>query len=443
MSRKIRGWRSIGFGLVSLLAASIVSCTSSLKVAPSSVAIGDHGQLFFDVSAVNSAETLQKPYLVLVSIDGYRHDYNRLFSPPNLLRMAAEGVSAKGLIPPYPSKTFPSHYSIITGLKPGRHGIVSNEFYDPARKSFYGIRDRGAVSDHEWYFGEPLWVAAGRQGMLTASFFWVGSEAKIAGRYPNYFYSYDETFPYERRVDQVLSWLKLPEDRRPHLITLYFENVDTAGHRHGVSSKETRDAVMEVDKMIGRLREGLARLDFPVNLIVVSDHGMLDLHSKKVIMLDEHPAAAKALSGFLAVGRGPQMHLYLREGEPLTRIQEAQTILKKHIKNARVYKRSEMEEWQYASTPRSGDLIVDAEAPYVVGLRDSMPRAVGGNHGWNPLRTESMRGIFYAVGPQFKTHYKLPAIENIHVYPLVLRALQLNQLSPIDGRLEPMFSSLR
>lgn len=427
-----------------VLIALLTSCTSSQKGGAPSVVVGPKNQIFFDLNAQNSAETLNRPYVILVSIDGYRHDYNRLFSPPNLLKLEAEGVSAEGLRPPYPSKTFPSHYSIATGLRADRHGIVSNEFYDPALKSSYALYDRKAVESADWYFGEPLWVAAAHQGMLSASFFWIGSEAPVEGRYPNYYYRYDANIPYEARVEQVLEWLKLPSERRPHLITLYFDGVDTAGHRYGVNSPQTREAVMEVDRMIGLLREGIAATGLPVNLIVLSDHGMQDVSAKKVVIIDENPEAARILSKFKAVGRGPQMQLYLNEGEALSAIDEAKRILSRSLKNARVFKRSEMESESYAATPRAGDLIIDADLPYIVGLRKHLSSGVaGGNHGWNPMKYREMWGIFYATGPQFKEKFKLPVVDNIHVYPLILRVLGLQQRVPIDGRLEPMFPALR
>ncbi len=423
--------------------AFFVSCATAPKGGAPTLVSGPKGQLLFDVEAKNSDEAMKRPYVVLVSIDGYRYDYNRLFSPPHLTRLEAEGVAAEGLRPPYPSKTFPSHYAIATGLPADRHGIVSNDFYDPALKASYAIRDRDAIANADFYFGEPLWVTAGRQGMLSASFFWIGSEAPVGGRYPNYFYRYDGKIPNEARVDQVLEWLKLPPERRPHLITLYFDAVDTAAHRYGVHSPQTRDAVMEIDRMIGRLREGLVETGLPVNLIVVSDHGMQDVSSKKVISVDEDPEAARILKNFKAVGRGPQMHLYLNEGEPLSVVEEAKRVLAKSLKNARVLKRAELENLKYAATPRAGDLVIDADLPYVIGFRNEFSYVGGANHGWDPKRYREMLGIFYAVGPQFKEKFKLPVVDNVHVYPLILRILGLKQYGPVDGQLEPMYPSLR
>lgn len=423
--------------------AFAIGCTSPSRQAAEPVSPVVGGVLQYAPHAVNSEESMKKPYLVMVSIDGYRHDYNQLFSPPNLSRLASEGVRAESLKPVYPSKTFPNHYTLVTGLQASRHGIVSNEFYDPSRNAVYSLPDRKAVEDGSWYFGEPLWITAGKQGMLSASYFWVGSEADIGGGHPNYYLRYDSDAVYETRVDQVLAWLKLPAAQRPHFITLYFEAVDSASHRYGVHSKETREAVLKVDKMIGRLREGLRATGLDVNLIVVSDHGMQDVDAKKMIVIDETPAAAKVLAKFRALGRGPQMLLYLNQGEPLTTIDEAQKVLSKNAKNFRVWKRSQLTRFDYASSPRAGDLIVEPDLPYSVGFKAHMPSATGANHGWDPVKNKSMHGILFAAGPAFKEGMKIPTLDNIHVYPLALETLGLKQRVPVDGQLDAVRSILK
>ena len=96
------------------------------------------------------------------------------------------GVRARRMIPVFPSLTFPNHYSLVTGLYAERHGIVSNTFYDPARRQTYSLSDRAAVTDGSWYRGEPIWVTAESQGMVSGMFFWPGSEAAIKGVRPTY-----------------------------------------------------------------------------------------------------------------------------------------------------------------------------------------------------------------------------------------------------------------
>ena len=396
-----------------------------------------------DTQAVNSAEGMNRPYVVMVSIDGYRYDYNSLFNPPNLTRLAADGVAAESMRPVYPSKTFPNHYSIVTGLYADKHGIVSNEFYDPAREQTYALADRAAVEDGSWYGGDPLWIAVQKQGVLAASYFWVGSESNIQGRYPNYYFRYDESVPNNARVDQVIDWLKMPADRRPHLITMYFDDVDTAAHEFGVQSQQTREAVLDVDAAIGRLRAGIAQLNLPVNVIVVSDHGMQDIDPSKVLLIDEAPEVARLLPKFRAVGRGPQMNLYLNKGESPKLISDLQAALRKKSKFYRVYRREEMAALNYGALPRCGDLVIVPDLPYLVGTKAKAPGTAGANHGWDPARAKNMHGIFFAAGPNLREHMTVPSFENVHVYPLVLEILGLRPISQIDGRLEVLQGALK
>ncbi|MGC1594375.1 MAG: ectonucleotide pyrophosphatase/phosphodiesterase, partial [Candidatus Acidiferrales bacterium] len=202
----------------------------------------------------NSAEQQAKHYVILVSLDGFRYGYARKYDAHNLQALGERGASAPdGMIPAYPSITFPNHYTIVTGLYPEHHGIVGNVFYDPTRKQVYSYRDPQAESDGTWYGGTPLWVLAEEQGMRAACFFWPGSEADIQGVRPSYYMKYDAKYPNEKRVEQVLAWLRLPAAQQPHFITLYFSDVDSAGHAHGPDSEEVAGAVHEVDKEVGRL----------------------------------------------------------------------------------------------------------------------------------------------------------------------------------------------
>jgi len=399
-------------------------------------------ELTFNPAMDNSSETLKKPYLILVSIDGYRHDYNQKFQPPNLSRLQKEGVAAESLRPVYPSKTFPNHYTLVTGLTAEHHGIVSNEFYDSARNASYALNNVKTVEDGTWYFGEPLWVTAEKEGMRTATYFWVGSEADIQGIHPNEYYRYDDSISYDKRVEQVGLWLKETDLKRPHFITIYFEGVDAAAHRYGINSPEEREAVRKVDASIGQLREEIKASGLPVNLVIVSDHGMQELDPKKVLVLDETPAAARSLAKFQSFGRGPQMLLYLNQGEDPSVILDTQKILNR-IPHCHVWRRDQMAHMGYAATPRVGDLIVDPEEPYIVGLRAHMPSASGANHGWDATKNKNMHGIFYAVGPSFSEHTKLPTFDNVDVYPLLLEALQLKQRIPIDGTIEPVRAALK
>ena len=386
----------------------------------------------------NAAESQKRPYVLLISIDGYRNDYTDLYSPQNLKKFRDEGSSAKGILPVYPSKTFTNHLSIATGLYSENHGIVANSFYDPDRKESYSLSERQKVADGSWYRGVPLWVAAEMQGMLTAAFFWPGSEAAIQGVRPSYFYAYDNTISHEKRISQVVKWLKLPEAKRPHFIALYFSDVDSAGHHFGPRSEEVREAVLKVDRTLGQLFQQVNSLKLPLDILVVSDHGMQELDSKKVEYLDDY----LDLNTVRLEGSGPQVLVYVKDP---VKIKSTYELIRAHEKHFQVYERRKMpEKFHYSHNSRSGDLVIVAEAPYSVGVRNPQAKMDPGNHGYDPDVTPSMQGIFYAEGPQIKKKQILEPFRNIHVYPLILKILGLKTLNPIDGKIDvlaPIYES--
>ena len=417
-----------------------MSIESGPPTAPFSVDTSALGkELRFNPTAQNRPGAEKEPYVVLISIDGYRYDYNSLYHPANLSEIANQGMMADALLPIYPSKTFPSHYSIVTGLYADHHGIVSNEFYDPTRKQLYALGDRAKVEDGTWYFGEPLWVTASRQGLLSASCFWVGSEADIQKSHPNYYYRYDKSMSSDERAEKIVYWLKLPANVRPHFITLYFDLVDLAGHHSGVDQKNLPEAIHTVDDAIGKLREGIRNSHLPVNIVVVSDHGMEDLDSSKLIYIDEVFGVVPLMSKFQLMGRGPQMMLYLKPGEDRALISEMLRRLRLVKNHFRAFARSEMQEFHYSASDRVGDIVIVPDIPYLVGLKADPPGTHGGNHGWDVRQdlpdSKNMRGILFAEGPAFKPHSHLKTIESVDVFPMITQILNLKN-PKIDGRLE-------
>lgn len=421
--------------LILVAFAFLISCSTAQKSGPAGEPVQE---LTFEPNLNNSPEAMNKPYVVMVSIDGYRHDYNGVFNPPNLNTIEHEGVSAKALQSIYPSKTFPNHLALVTGVYADKHGIVSNDFYDPARDQSYKLSDTKAVEDGTWYLAEPIWVTLQKQGMRTATFFWPGSAAAIGGKYPNYYYRYSEAFPNSQRVERVLEWLKLPPEKRPHFITLYFSDVDTAGHKTGTKSPELRGAILSVDAEIGRLRDGLKASGLPVNLIVVSDHGMENMDPLKTLTIDESSEVAALLPKFRVVGRGPQMSFYLNKGEdPKTVVKLHQAIdawARAGKKPVRVVRGAALAKIHYGGLPRVGDLVVIPDIPWVIGTKERPAETSGANHGWDP-KSPSMQGVFYAEGPAFKPHTLLPTFENVNVVPLIAEVLGLKAPKGIDGKI--------
>ncbi|KAJ6241766.1 ectonucleotide pyrophosphatase/phosphodiesterase [Anaeramoeba flamelloides] len=247
------------------------------------------------VGAINEDIDMSQSVLI-ISIDAFRHDYFECAEAPNLKGMSDQ-IHIQKLIPPFPSKTFVSHYSQITGLYPAWSGIVANTMYDSEQNLTFSI---GSSSSQEsfWWWGEPFWISNQREGHLSGTVFWVASEVGIYGRnesptYPTYYLSYDRDVTYKARIDQFFDWLDLPEAIRPNFYTLYFESVDDMGHMYGPCSKEVTEAIEDVDNWIGYLIRGLEarglwKAPNGLNVIVDSDHGMTKTSKDKVIIIDDY-----------------------------------------------------------------------------------------------------------------------------------------------------------
>lgn len=390
------------------------------------------GAFVFASCAENEA-----PYVLMISFDGFRHDYASRQSMLHFEEFIAGGTQAEGLIPSFPSKTFPNHYSLITGMYPGNHKLVDNNFYDPTRSIVFNTSDRDIVEDPEFYGGTPLWQLAKQQGIRTASYFWVGSEAPIQGTFPDYYYLYDGAKTNEERVDQVIDWLNLPPKERPHLITLYFSLVDSEGHSYGPDSPEVARTLAQADSLIGNLMGRIAETSLPVNTIIVSDHGMLGMTSEEESFVYLKDILNANDSSFVMVNGGAQNHIYSRNARV---IDSLYSHLKGVEQNFKVYKKENFPaRWHYTSET-AGDLLMVVDSGYylVDATREAYasrlkPGLWVGNHGYDPDEVVAMRGIFYANGPNIKSGMTIPAFRNVHVYPLVARILELEVPSDIDG----------
>lgn len=391
---------------------------------------------------VNDPRWRDAPYVVLVSLDGFAASYMARYRPPHLTGLARSGVWAReGLIASYPTKTFPNHYTLATGLHPARHGLVANTFRDPSRGQIFRISDRDAVEDGSWYGGEPIWVTAERQGMVAASFFWVGSEADVQGARPSHWRPYDGGVPNESRVDQVLTWLALPPEHRPHLITLYFSTVDDAGHRNGPNSPELAAAVSDVDRLIGRLRNGLIALPHGerAHLVVVSDHGMDAFTSEGV----RYVADVTHVDDLEMPERGPNANLWIAGDH--ARVLEVRNLVNAGLPGVTAYLPSEVpERLAYRDNPRLGDLVLVTDSSVVVELdRDAeRPERGGYTHGWDPSFS-SMRALFVAAGPGLASGVETGPVRSVDVYPLLAALLGLEPAPDLDGEFATWAGVLR
>lgn len=377
----------------------------------------------------NSHQQQEKPYVILISADGFRYDYAEKYKAEHLLALRKKGVQALSMRPSFPSKTFPNHYTLVTGLYPAHHGLINNRFYDPQRQEFYSPGNRSAVEDPSWYGGVPLWVLAEQQQMLSASFYWVGSEAPILGIHPTYYYRYNETIPIEERISTVVEWLKLPEAQRPHLITFYLPEVDHAGHRYGPDAPETARAVQFIDTAIQKLTEAVASTGLPVNFIFVSDHGMTQIDTEHPLPMPASIDTAK----FIVSDGDVLIELHARKKR---HINKTYRNLKKEAKGYTVYRKKDMPaRLHYGKEDdrmqRIGDIILLADWPRIFHGSEKPP--VPGHHGYDPVNVKDMHATFYAWGPAFKEGLQIPSFENIHVYPLIAHILGLSYTHNIDG----------
>ena len=374
-----------------------------------------------------AAQESRQPILVLVSFDGWRWDYINRASALNLRALASRGVRAKGLIPSFPSKSFPNHYTIVTGLYPEHHGIVSNNIADPGFPERFTTTAETA-KDARWWGGEPLWVTAIRQGRRADSMFWPGSEAPIGGVRPTEWRPYDAKVPNADRVKQVLDWLALPPDRQPSLVTLYFNEVDSAGHDYGPDSPQVLEAAHHLDEALGQLVSGVQTLGLQdrTSVVAVSDHGMSPHRASHTIFLDDYID----LSTVDVIDWTPILELTPRSGSPGS-IDEVYRALKGKHGSLAVYRREEVPaRLHYRDNPRIPPIIGLADDGWMITshqrLADAQKKGqkAGGDHGYDP-KYKSMHGLFVAAGPRIVQGRIVPEFENIHIYDFLCDILGL------------------
>lgn len=353
--------------------------------------------------------------VVLVSIDGFRADYLDLGVTPNLSRLAKAG--AHGAIrPSFPTKTFPNHYSLVTGLRPDHHGIIDNNMIDPEIPEVaFALSNRAAVRDARWWNdGTPIWVSAERAGIRSATLFWPGSEAAIQGVRPSLWLPFRQSMSAMARVDQVLAWLDGPTATRPRLITLYFDEVDTVGHFFGPDSRQVSEAAARTDVAIGRLTEGLKARGLKANLIVTADHGMAAVAPDRVIYLEDLASADMGRS----LALGAFMTYYPAPG----REAQAEAALLAPHPHMTCWRKGEIPaRYHFGTHRRVSPIFCLPQTGWEITTRARRPPK-GGNHGFDPYSPE-MAAIFIGHGPAFARGRATPLTDNVDVYPLLARLL--------------------
>jgi alkaline phosphatase D len=401
--------------------------------------------------AANQAWAQAQHYVVLVSLDGFRWDYAQRDGAAHLLALGKQGAWApEGMMPSYPALSFPNHYSMATGLYPGRSGIVAGSFYDPARQARFAASDPETAGDGSWYGGTPLWSLAESRGMRTACILWPGCAAKIAGYRPAYALDDGEKADGEKgdgekggdegRVRQALDWLRLPAAERPHFIALSFSEPGREGRRFGPDAPQTRAAALRMDALVGKLKAGLDATGLPVDLVVVSGEGMARSEGGW-ITLDQFTHPVTHLGGFET--DGPL--LYGKTEEERERVYDQL----KHVSSLFVvYRLKNAPAGLHANrNAREGDPVAMATGPYAIrahgppaGTADAPPAP--GVDGFDPRTVPEMKGIFFAAGPDIVKGRTVAPFENVNLYPWLAHLLGLTAPKN-DGDLNILAGTLR
>jgi len=399
-------------GLLAAALLALAACASLESAPPASTA---------------QAADARQPITLLVSIDGFRSDYLQRGVSPMLSQLAAGGVTGV-MHPSFPSKTFPNHWTLVTGLRPDRHGIVGNKMEAPDRKAFT------MATDDPWWWNAapPVWVDAEKAGIRTAAMFWPGAsvafgaaEDKTGGTRPADWTPYNETVNDTQRVNTVLDWLRRPPEIRPKFVTLYFDEVDTAGHEHGPDSAELNQAVSRVDAAVAMLVAGLKSLGQPTDLVIVADHGMAATRVERTIALD----ALLDPRLYHLVETGTYASLVPTAGKEA---EVEKTLLAPH-EHMQCWRKSDIPaRFHYGANPRVPPILCLAEPGWLVLASTPRKRDVGGNHGYDNMAPE-MNALFIANGPAFASGALLPDFDNVDVYPLLRDLIGLPAATGVDG----------
>jgi len=382
-----------------------------------------------DSDKPNNSPASKEPIVIMIGIDGLAWDAIDRHPAPTLQAMARDGVRAKSLIPTMPTKTFVNFYSLATGLYADGTGITDNT---PYSKKYEEIMARDMHGQTRWWGGEPIWVTAEKQGVRTAAMFWLGSEAKIKGKRPTHWTAYDHYKPHKERVDQVLDWLAMPTQDQPRFLTLYYSDVDSASHRYGPKTPEEGNAILKIDKSIAELRIGIEDLGLTdrVNLIVVSDHGMIKIDPEFMIYLDDYIDLEEVFIPAFHSSAGPHsdpfVHIYVKDAG---NIDQVYNNLKNAHKGLQVYKRAEIPaNWHLNHPDRTGDIFVVADGGGMIfarKLKSKYKYAAKGMHGYDRFHKD-MGASFIATGPNFKKGVSAAPFDNVEVYGIIAKILKLD-----------------
>ena len=399
--------------LAALLAIGVSACAATPGPAPTAAAPTTH-------SMIRGEQ--RPPVTILISIDALNPDRLGRGDTPVLDAMARDGVQST-MRPSFPTLTFPNHTTMVTGLRPDRHGIVANIFYDPRRPAsrFYS-KDIESSDPFWWAEAEPLWITAEKQGIHSGTMFWPGEEAAHDGVRPYDWVRFDPNFTSAQRIRTVTDWMRRPAAIRPRFVTIYFDDVDKASHKQGPRSDAEIAAVRLIDGLIGDLKQELDALGQPVNFVIVSDHGMRAIRPERTVSLDRILPS----ESYRLVSYGPFATLDPLPGHE----EEVARVLLAPNPDMTCWRKAEVPaRFHYGANPRVAAFVCMAAPGGEV--MPGMPTNKG-DHGYDPDDPE-MTGLFLVNGPAFRRGARVPArFNNIDLYPMLARLIGIAPL-PNDG----------
>ena len=396
--------------------------------------------LFLSSLACSIQSEESPPKLLLISFDGFRADYLSKTDTPNFDTFTETGVLGEGLVPVFPSKTFPNYYAIATGLYPENNGFIGNSMYDPEMNLSFSMGDREQVENPNWYGGEPIWNTVEKNGLNAGTMFWVGSEAPIQNMRPTFWKRYNGRMPNEARIDSVLKWMSLGNEKEIDFGTLYFSFVDSRGHRNGPDSEEVVEAIQQADELIGYLIRKMKEKELwdSTNIMIVADHGMAEVSRDRLIILDD----LVNMEGINIISSTPVVMMNVQPES----LENVYNILKRNEENYRLYRKENLpERFHLRNHKRVPDLVMIADLGYTINTREYIERREnypsGGTHGFDN-REKEMHAFFVAHGPDFKEGYTMKRFENIHLYELMTHLLGISSAGT-DGSIDSVKVMLR
>ncbi|KAM7373676.1 hypothetical protein PAMP_008511 [Pampus punctatissimus] len=381
-----------------------------------------------DLSGTTCPTGFKQQPLLLVSLDGLRAEYLQTWSSllPVLDKLKTCGTSSAYMQAAFPSKTFPNHYTIVTGLYPESNGLIDNNMYDPVFDASFSLSSP-EKDNPRWYLGQPIWNTAKYQGLKSGTFFWPGSDVKINNSFPDIFQPYNGKVPFEERVFTVLKWLQMPDDERPDFYTLYLEEPDKSGHNFGPVSGGVIEALQGVDRIMGQLMNGLKQIGLHrcLNVIIVADHGMEDTSCDRKEVLQE--LVGDISKYFVSEGAFGRIRAKNKDTVLDAAGLVADMTCKKPDQKIKPYLKANLpKRLHFANSRRIEDVNVLVDPEWLFErYPGSLTFCAGGTHGYDN-DVESMHAMFVSYGPKFHSETEIEPFSNTELYNLMCDVLQIS-----------------